>query len=175
MRSVLVAMLAVAMLGPLGAAPSEAQVSPQEYQQEIETLFRDWNARKPQKRSDLRKAIDTSIKIQLERRVRFYHDPQWAADILAKVERDVPAEIIPRLSIDEEAFKRYRGLPESRFPEYSKLFPRDVMRSDLTAKFYLFMAEAEKLAATRRAPRIEFPDLRRAMFFWESGVWPFCY
>ena len=175
----LVVMLVVmTILALLGRTPSEAQVSLDQYRQSIETLFSDWNAHKPQSRNALSKAIENSVKIQLgQSPPRFYQDQQWAQDVSARIERNIPAEIKPQLPIDADAFKRYRGLPESRYPEYSKLFsfPRDMVGSDLTAKFYFFMSTAEQSAATRKARKIEFPDLRHAMFFWESGVWPFCY
>lgn len=168
----LIVMLAVTMLVVLAHAPSEAQISLDQYQKTIETLFSDWNAHKPQSRSALSKAIENSVKIQLgPPPQRFYQDREWAQDIFARI----PDKIEPQLRIDDDAFKRYRGFPESRHAAYAKLFPPDVVGGDLTAKFYLFMASAQESAVKRKAQKIDFPDLRVAMFFWQSGVWPFCY
>ena len=168
----LIVMLAVTTLILLARAPGEAQVSLDQYRKTIDKLFSEWNAHKPQSRGALSKALETSAKIQLgPPPQRFYQDQEWARDIFAKI----PDKIEPQLRIDDDAFKRYRGLPESRYAAYAQLFPPDVVTDDLTAKFYLFMASAQESAAKRKAQKIDFPDLRVALFFWQSGVWPFCY
>lgn len=150
------------------------------YRKALEDVLDRWNKKEPEDRAKLREALIPALSSRVKTPVTGYEDEDWVREILVKIDKDVPERITPKLPVAEEARKQYIDYMERyRLPFYLRQdirarFPRLEPREDLQPKVYFLLSIAEREAGTDRETEIRFRHLRRAFFFWFTGLFPVC-
>ena len=173
-KIILVGLLASLLLTCWSEANAQQPISP-EYLKALKQLFDGWNKKTPQTKQQLMEVLVPSLMARVEKPLAFYEDKDWYEDILVLIDKQIPPIIKPGLSVSEDAMKRYTTFfQRARLPFYSTQVSPTSAYQDLTAKFYFLMVIAERNAINAKANKIEFRHIRRALFIWESGLWPIC-
>ncbi|MEX2147913.1 MAG: hypothetical protein WED01_12955 [Candidatus Rokuibacteriota bacterium] len=161
--------------------PSAAFGQPEligDYHKALEGLFDRWNKREVQDRGALKNMLLPALSARAENRPAGYEDQDWLREITAKIDNDVPGKITPKLPVADDARKRYIDyvrvyrLPLYVRPDVRLRVPGLAPDQDLQPKTFLLLSIAEREAILDRDSQIRFKHLRRAMFFWLTGLFP---
>lgn len=173
-KIILVGLLASVLLTCWSEANAQQVISP-EYPKALNQLFEEWNKKTSQNKQHLKEVLIPYLMARVEKPLAFYEDKDWYEDILALIDKQIPPIIKPYLPVSEDAINRYTTFfQRARLPFYSTQVSPASAYKDLTPKFYFLMVIAERNATNAKANKIEFRHIRRALFIWESGLWPIC-
>jgi hypothetical protein len=141
----------------------------------IDKLFDQWNAKVPQKKEELFKTLLPFLEQRVKRPITYYEDGEWFEDVVRRIDKEIPATISPKLPIAVNAIGRYKTFFErTRVGLYARRIPPGTAYQDLRPKFYFLMVLAERNALAAKRNAIAFGNIRKALFFWETGLWPLC-